>query len=71
MREIHIVKRDDRWVGEDEARNTQVDEPTKAQAIDTARALGTEELPVTVKIHHEDGSLEEERTYPQAADASK
>lgn len=71
MRRIDIVKRDRRWIGEDGDGNVVVDEPSKAEALDAVRSQGTDDDPVTVKVHLTDGTFEEERTYPRAVDPQR
>lgn len=68
MKRIDVVKKGDEWVGES-ARKVVVRAPTKAQAVrETARVAKAAPEPVTVKIHKENGRIQEERTYPRAAD---
>jgi hypothetical protein len=68
MKRIDVVKKSDEWVGE--SRNKIVARaPTKADAVrETARVARADPEPVTVKIHKENGRIQEERTYPRAAD---
>ena len=69
MKRVDIVKRGDAWVGESDDNEIVAEAPTKEEAIrlmaDRAENAGE---PVSVVIHKEDGTIEEERTYPRSAD---
>lgn len=70
MKRIDVVKKSDGWAGETggrTVRGTKAD--TKAEAVKKTAAVARKSTdPVTVKIHKEDGRIQEERTYPRAAD---
>ena len=70
MKRIDVVKKDDGWVGESggqTVRNTKA--PTKDGAVKkTAQVARNSPEPVSVRIHKEDGQIQEERTYPRSAD---
>jgi len=70
MKRIDVVKKPDGWAGVSGGRtvpNTKA--PTKAQAVKkTAAAAKRGSEPVSVRIHKTDGKIQEERTYPRAAD---
>ncbi len=71
MKRIDVVKKGDEWVGES-AKKVVARAPTKAQAVQqTARAAKAAPESVTVKIHKQNGRIQEERTYPRAADPRK
>jgi hypothetical protein len=70
MKRIDVVKRPDGWAGTSGGRtvpNTKA--TTKAEAVKkTAAAAKKSSEPVSVRIHKTDGRIQEERTYPRAAD---
>jgi Uncharacterized protein conserved in bacteria (DUF2188) len=70
MKRIDVVKMDEGWRSESGGRtvpNTKA--PTKAEAIKNAAAAARKgPEPVSVKIHDSKGRIQEERTYPRAAD---
>jgi uncharacterized protein DUF2188 len=70
MKRIDVVKKNDQWVGESVGRTVRgTRAPRKDEAIrNTARVAKADSQPVTVKIHKENGSIQEERTYPRKAD---
>ncbi len=68
MKRIDVVKKGDGWVAQTGGK-TVVSAPTKAEAVKkTAATARADKNAVTVKIHKQDGKLQEERTYPRAAD---
>jgi hypothetical protein len=68
MKRIDVVKKGDEWVGESSSK-VVARAPTKADAVrETARVAKAAPEPITVKIHKENGRIQEERTYPRAAD---
>lgn len=73
MKRIHLVKKRDGWAGERGGRtvpNTKA--ATKAEAIKrVAAAAKRNSQPVSVRIHKENGAIQEERTYPRSADPRK
>jgi hypothetical protein len=70
MKRIDVVKKGDQWVGQSKGRtvpNTKA--PRKADAVkNTAGVAKKSQEPVSVRIHKEDGKIQEERTYPRKAD---
>jgi len=70
LKRIDVVKKPDGWAGTSGGRtvpNTKA--ATKAEAVKKVAAAakkGSE--PVSVRIHKTDGKIQEERTYPRAAD---
>lgn len=70
MKRIDVVKKGDYWLGESEGRTVRGTKArTKAEAVrQTAEVARKASDPVTVKIHGEDGRIQEERTYPRSAD---
>lgn len=73
MDRIDIVKTDDGWAGKSNGRtvpNTKA--PTKAETVQkVAKAAKARPAATSVRIHKADGKLQEERTYPRAADPRK
>lgn len=70
MKRIDVVKKGGKWVGESGGRTVRgTGASTKVQAVkNTAGAARKAPEPVTVKIHKENGRIQEERTYPTSAD---
>jgi Uncharacterized protein conserved in bacteria (DUF2188) len=70
MKRIDVVKKGDKWVGENAGKTVRgTGAATKDQAIkNTAGVAKKAPEPVSVKIHKENGRLQEERTYPRSAD---
>jgi hypothetical protein len=70
MKRIDVVKKNDQWVGESGGRTVPGTRATrKEDAVrNTARVARSGSQPVTVKIHKENGRIQEERTYPRSAD---
>lgn len=70
MKRMDLVKKGDEWkaqVGGKTVRGTKAD--TKEAAVrQTAEVARSSDEAVSVRIHKEDGSIQEERTYPRAAD---
>jgi len=73
MKEIHVEKSGDNWVGKSGGRTVPgTKAPTKAEAVrNTAAVAKKGSEPVSVKIHGQDGRIQEERTYPRSADPSR
>jgi hypothetical protein len=68
MKRIDVVKKGNEWVGETGGRKV-TSAPTKQEAVKkTAAEAKRDPEPVSVKIHKEDGRIQEERTYPRSAD---
>lgn len=70
MKRMDVVKGDDGWKAESGGQTVRgTKAPTKAEAVkQTAAKARAAAEPVTVKIHKEDGRIQEERTYPRSAD---
>jgi hypothetical protein len=70
MKRIDVVKKRDGWAGEtggSTVRGTKG--TTKAEAVKkVAAAAKKDPEPVSVRIHKENGQIQEERTYPRSAD---
>lgn len=70
MKRIDVVKKGDGWAGQtggQTVRGTKA--PTKEAAVkQTAAAAKKDPQPVSVRIHKENGQIQEERTYPGSAD---
>lgn len=68
MKRIDVVKKGERWIGQSGGRQVAA-APTKAEAVrKIARVAKADPQPVTVKIHKQNGRIQEERTYPGRAD---
>jgi len=69
MKRIDVVKRKDgTWVGETNGRKV-VGGATKAEVVKAAAAKARSgREPTSVRIHKQDGKLQEERNYPRRAD---
>ena len=70
MKRIDIVKKGDSWVGETGGKAVRgTKSPKKAATIkQTAQVARKDPQPVSVRIHKVNGRIQEERTYPRAAD---
>ena len=73
MKRIDVVQKKDGWAGEtggQTVRGTKA--PTKAEAVKkVAAAARKAPEPVSVRIRKQDGTIQEERTYPRSADPRK
>lgn len=68
MRDVHITKQGDFWVAREGTTDVQM-APRKEDCIqETAAWAEAQGEPISVKIHLENGQIEEERTYPRSAD---
>lgn len=68
MKRIDVVKKDDSWIGESGGQAVSKGR-TKEEAVrNTARVAKADSQAVTVRIHKENGRIQEERTYPRKAD---
>ena len=72
MKRIDVVKRKDgTWVGETNGRKV-VGGATKAETVKAAVAKAKSgKDPVSLRIHKQDGKIQEERTYPRKADPKR
>jgi hypothetical protein len=69
VKRIDVVKKNNRWVAEQRAGQAVTQAQTKAEAIKrTAQIAKNDPEAVSVKIHKENGRIQEERTYPRRAD---
>lgn len=70
MKRIDVVKKGEKWVGESGGKTVRgTGAPKKDQAVkNTAKVARKSPEPVTVKVHKENGRIQEERTYPGSAD---
>ncbi|HEU4737695.1 MAG TPA: DUF2188 domain-containing protein [Solirubrobacterales bacterium] len=70
MKRIDVVKTQDGWRGESGGQTVRgTKAPTKAETVkQTAEVARNAPEPVSVKIHKENGRIQEERTYPRKAD---
>jgi Uncharacterized protein conserved in bacteria (DUF2188) len=70
LKRIDIVQRDNRWVGERKGgKRVYVQGATKTEALRKAvKKAKRDPRGVTLRIHGKNGRIQEERTYPRAAD---
>lgn len=70
MKRMDIVKKGDEWKAESKGRTVPGTKASrKADAVkQTAAKARAESEPVSVRIHKENGRIQEERTYPRSAD---
>lgn len=73
MKRIDVVKKGDKWVGESGGKTVRgTGAPNKTDAVkNTAGIARRAPEPVSVKIHKENGRIQEERTYPRSADPNR
>jgi hypothetical protein len=73
MKRIDVVKKNDEWRGESGGRALPGTRATrKEDAVrNTAQKARASSEPVSVRIHKENGRIQEERTYPRKADPSR
>jgi len=68
LKRIDVVKKNNQWVAETGGKAV-AKAPRKVDAVrKTARVAKSDPQAVTVKIHKENGRIQEERTYPRKAD---
>jgi len=71
MQNYDVTKKGDHWSFKEEgAKRSIKNSETKAEAIDHMRDFMSNRTG-SVKIHKENGRIEEERTYPRSADPRK
>lgn len=71
MKRIDVEKQGKEWVAKSSGQ-TVAKAPTKVEAVKkTASVAKSDPQAVTVKIHKENGRIQEERTYPRKADPRK
>lgn len=71
MKNYHLSKSKNNWVlkAEKSERATKVFESTKEKAVkESAKLLKNLSDPASLKIHKENGRIQEERTYPRKSD---
>lgn len=70
MKRIDVVKKKDGWAGESGGQTVRgTKASTKADAVkQTAAVAKKDPQAVSVRIHKENGQIQEERTYPRSAD---
>ena len=69
MKRLDVVKKGDKWVAEGTDKKVVASAPTKEAAVKKTAAVAKKDPnAVSVKIHKEDGKIQEERTYPRSAD---
>lgn len=71
MDNYHLTKNDDHWqLAKEGASRASLSGTTKKETIEKAHAF-LEGKVASLKIHGEDGKVQEERTYPRAKDPKK
>lgn len=71
MDNYHITKKENAWeLVKEGAQRASKTVPTKAEIIETASEF-LQGKTASLKIHKEDGTFQEERTFPRAADPRK
>jgi hypothetical protein len=71
MDNYHISKSDSGWeLKKQGATRASITAPTKAEIIQLASDF-LDGKTASLKIHKEDGTMQEERTYPRSADPTK
>jgi Uncharacterized protein conserved in bacteria (DUF2188) len=69
MKRIDVSKKGNQWVAKTRSGETVARAPKKVDAVRrTARVAKADPKPVSVRIHKENGRIQEERTYPRKAD---
>jgi hypothetical protein len=68
VKRIDVVKKGDHWEGRS-GTTTVAQGRTKVDAVrNTTKVAKADSQPVSVRIHKENGQIQEERTYPRSAD---
>lgn len=62
---IDLVALEGAWNGIDRHGVVVVRRRSKGEAIGILSSAGTSDVPITLRIHRDDGSVEAERTYPE------
>ncbi|MFV8369483.1 DUF2188 domain-containing protein [Flavobacterium sp. LB2R40] len=72
MKNYHLTKEDDQWklTGEGNERASKVFE-TKKEAVQQSAEFLKNNQGGSLKIHLENGRIQEERTYPKSSDPKK
>lgn len=68
MKRVDLVKKGEQWVQESRGESRPLSRLKKDAITKAAQAARRAREAVTLKIHKEDGRIQEERTYPRAAD---
>ena len=69
MKRIDVVHKGNEWVAQDSRKRRLTGADTKVEAVrKTAQLARSDRDSVTVKIHNQNGRIQEERTYPRSAD---
>ena len=70
MKRIDVVKKKDGWAGTSGGKTVRgTKATTKAETVKKTTAVAKKDRePVSVRIHKENGQIQEERTYPSSAD---
>ena len=71
MKRIDITKSKDGWVAKSGSSKLATGTTKDEVVRKTAAAARKDSAAVTVKIHKQDGTFQEERTYPRTADPRK
>lgn len=71
MQNFHVKTHDGHWdLTKEGADRASISKPTKTETMDATEAFMADKTG-SVKIHRQDGTIEEERTYPRSADPSR
>lgn len=71
MQNYHVKPHEGHWdLTKEGAERASISKPTKAEIMDAMQAFMADKTG-SVKIHLANGQIEEERTYPRAADPGK
>ncbi len=69
LKKYHITKTQSGWQGKAQGgERASKTAPTKKEIIDQMRDMAKRQGGVSLIIHKEDGTIQEERTYPRSAD---
>lgn len=69
MKRVDVTKKGNEWVAKTRSGDTVARAPKKVDAVrKTASAAKRDPQAVSVRIHKENGRIQEERTYPRKAD---
>jgi hypothetical protein len=68
MKSIDVVKKGGEWVGRSGDREVAREATKDAAVRSTARFARAQPEPISVRIHKQNGQIQEERTYPRSAD---
>lgn len=71
MKNIHVVKAGNEWVGKEAAQVVSRGRTKEAAVQNTAAVAKADPQAVSVKIHKVDSTIQEERTYPRSADPKR